>query len=84
MYSLILVIVLILQLFPLAFENSSIDLHWIAWNVSMLSIVVLQAFYIYVTTTFEKKPTKIIALLLLAISVFFLGEYIINDHMWVE
>lgn len=72
----ILGLIITLQIIPSAIVDLlGDDLQWQLWHVSMLSIVILQALYIYRSHTFNDKAQKLLAVIMLILATWFFIEY---------
>ena len=72
----LLLVIFLIQIIPsLIVDYLGDDLQWEMWHVSMLSIVVIQAFYIYKGLPFKQVYTKAIAFVIMLLSMYFVYDY---------
>jgi len=72
----ILICIIALQLLPQLLTLDD-DEQWQVWCMSMLVIVILQAYYIYMGASFKNKIIKILATFILLLSMWFAYDYVV-------
>lgn len=76
-FDFIILFILILQIAPLIYmDRLEGETAWLIFDTSVLSVISLQACYIYASISFHKRLIKLVSLTMFLVSLWFLYDYV--------